>query len=180
MFTAAGPDESNLNHPLRPEHYNARDQAQKAWEVWKDWLTQQKISSDALKQMIMIMYWKVHKSPPVVLSFVNSCTSRQMILRLTFIVLVTMFGKPYKPCRHYSKTANNGLHMSINLFPIFPDFMAMFPLVTIFGNVHRPHQQYSNIVNDSLDHVYYIFPFFSWFSTYICINDYIWKYAQTM
>ena len=113
-----------------------------------------------MKQMITIMYWKVCKSLPGVFSFVNSCTSRQMILRLTFIVLVTIFGKPYKPCRDYSKTANNGLHMSINLFPIFPDFMAIFPLVTIFGNVHRPHQQYSNIVNDSLDHVYYLFPIF--------------------
>jgi len=58
-FTAAGPDESNLNHPLRPEHYNARDQAQKAWEVRKNQLTQQKISTDALKQT---MYWKVCKS----------------------------------------------------------------------------------------------------------------------
>ncbi|KIJ92695.1 hypothetical protein K443DRAFT_13407 [Laccaria amethystina LaAM-08-1] len=61
-FTAAGPDESNLNRPLQPEHYDARDQAQKAWEVRKNQLTQQKIATDALKQTITIMYWKADDS----------------------------------------------------------------------------------------------------------------------
>ena len=54
--------------------------------------------------------------------------------------------------------------------------MAIFALITIFGNVHRPYKQYPKIVNNT---VYYFSSFFLIFS-YICINYYIWKCAQTV
>ena len=48
----------------------------------------------------------------------------------------------------------NSLHMSILLFPVCFDFLAMLRPVTIFGNMHRPCQRHPKIVNNSPYHIH--------------------------
>ena len=63
--------------------------------------------------------------------------------------------------------------MSILLFPVCFDFLAMLTQVTIFGNVHRPCKHYSKTFNNSLHYIYSLVPCWSSFSGYIYMSHYI-------
>ena len=70
-------------------------------------------------------------------------------------------------------------HVKMQNFP----YLAFFSSIPVTGFwCHSGDQTPSTVplhVNDSLDHIYSFLPALSWFFSYICINYYIWKWAQT-
>ena len=79
--------------------------------------------------------------------------------------------------QHYPTLSITVYIISILVFLIFHDFLAIFALITILGNAHRPCKHFPNIVNNSLHHVY---SFFLILWVYIYIDYHIRKCAQTM
>ena len=61
-------------------------------------------------------------------------------------------------------------------------YLAFFSSIPVTGFwCHSGDQTPSTVplhVNDSLDHIYSFLPALSWFFSYICINYYIWKWAD--
>ena len=112
---------------------------------------------------------------------VKSLTKRFWFFWFFLIFQLYLHKLPYWEMHKNHINSTPTLSITVHIVSvIFPHFQTIFAGITIFRNVHRPHQHYPNTINNSLDHVYSFFSDFSQFFSYIHINYYIWKGAQTM
>ena len=108
---------------------------------------------------------------------------------LIIFALITILGSVHRPCEQYPNIITTMhifflilllfLKWKCNTFHIWHFFSSS--LVTEY-QCHSGDQTPSTVplhVNDSLGHIYSFLPALSWFFSYICINYYIWKWAQT-
>ena len=107
---------------------------------------------------------------------------------LIIFALITILGSVHRPCEQYPNIITT-IRIFFWFYYYFSCENAKLSILAFFSSIpvtgfqcHSGDQTPSTVplhVNDSLNHIYSFPPALSWFFCYICMNYYIWKWAQT-